>query len=65
MRMAACGEGFAVQRKAIIRWDPVKPETERINSRFLETTGGAGDFCLESSARRAGGGCASGKSEEK
>ena len=51
-RVAAHGEVFTAEREVKAMCDLVKPETERIDSRFLEPACGDGNFLAEILARK-------------
>ena len=46
-RVADHGEVFTAEREVNAMLDLVKPETERIDSRFLEPACGSGNFLIE------------------
>ena len=51
-RVAAHGEVFTAEREVKAMCDLVKPETERIDSRFLEPACGDGNFLAEILSRK-------------
>lgn len=51
-RVAAHGEVFTAEREVKAMCDLVKPETERIDSRFLEPACGDGNFLAEILTRK-------------
>ena len=55
-RVADHGEVFTAEREVKAMCDLVKPETERIDSRFLEPACGEGAFLTENPSPQAGGG---------
>ena len=54
-RVAAHGEVFTAEREVKAMCDLVKPETERIDSRFLEPACGDGNFLAEILTRKLAG----------